>query len=599
LPKKKDHGLTKGRFGICYPLERGVFDLYLLQKKRRTSMKRKAGSIFRTGLLQLLMACCLVLVALGSSQAGNSPDDFVTLYPGKITEKEKALYEEFLAGNKAIEERGPVDLKALIAGTLPEDTPGIGPVLEVTEEMVRYNNEKYDPENPVLNVSEYAKKLGYENIFAYPTFAPNDDSIMKAWPSSARDALLVSDLNHNITYYRPIYPGDKIYTVLDRRTIRDITPEEGAKYRSIAMESVASLYNQKGEKVNTAIFRVTENLGILKEGKTFISEGGGQPGWVSPAWTSREAHQYTDADWKKIKKLWAAEKRQGSTPLYWEDVEVGDYPTVTVDGPVMESVNPTQPYGMGTGGSKTLKAEIMDADTFKTLVKDENGIYLTEEKSGYVPTVPSTGDSGRGGGMPSGGMPAGMPQGGIPGGDMGGAPGGMSEGGMPGGAGGPGGDMGQMPEGGMSRGGGQGSGDIDTSALHASKENERSVLFNFMGRDFAIRHINNWMGDYGWVYNIRWSIMAPSALEAVGLSVPDSPFSERYVQRVPSLVKAGKTVNAHGLTTDLAIVHSYVEKKYVQDGEFFVDLVWWVETIEGDIWEEGGATVKLPSKYAD
>jgi hypothetical protein len=232
----------------------------------------------------------------------------------------------------------------------------------------------------------------------------------------------------------------------------------------------------------------------------------------------------------------------------------------------------------------------MDKATFKTLVKDENGIYLTKDKEGYVPTTPAIA-GGRGGGPPAG-MPEGMP---MPEG-MEGMPG-MPEGGMPGGMPLPGGGM---PDGtgGMSRGGG-GSGDIDTSALHASKENERSVLFNFMGRDFAIRHINNWMGDQGWVYNIRWSIMAPSSLEAVGLSVPDSPFSERYVERVPKLVKAGKVVNAHGLTTDLAIVQSYVEKKYVRDGEFFVDLVWWVESIDGDIWQEGGVTVKLPSRYAD
>jgi hypothetical protein len=49
----------------------------------------------------------------------------------------------------------------------------------------------------------------------------------------------------------------------------------------------------------------------------------------------------------------------------------------------------------------------------------------------------------------------------------------------------------------------------------------------------------------------------------------------------------------------MAIVYSYIEDKYVRDGEFFVELIWWVEDIEGNIWEEGGATVKLPSKNAN
>jgi hypothetical protein len=93
--------------------------------------------------------------------------------------------------------------------------------------------------------------------------------------------------------------------------------------------------------------------------------------------------------------------------------------------------------------------------------------------------------------------------------------------------------------------------------------------------------------------------MAPTAHASVDLIVPDSPFSERYVQRVPKLAEANRVVNAHGLTNDMAIVYSYIEDKYVRDGEFFVELIWWVEDIEGNIWEEGGATVKLPSKNAN
>jgi hypothetical protein len=54
----------------------------------------------------------------------------------------------------------------------------------------------------------------------------------------------------------------------------------------------------------------------------------------------------------------------------------------------------------------------------------------------------------------------------------------------------------------------------------------------------------------------------------------------------------------HGLTGDLAIVKSRVYDKYVRDGLFYADLAWWIETIEGDIWLVGLATIKLPSKRA-
>ena len=118
-----------------------------------------------------------------------------------------------------------------------------------------------------------------------------------------------------------------------------------------------------------------------------------------------------------------------------------------------------------------------------------------------------------------------------------------------------------------------------------------------MGRDFAIRHIHNWMGDQGWLFNIRWSIMDPMAHAAYGKNLPDNQRTFRHLDMIPKM--KGKHVLAHGLTGDLAIVKSYVYDKYVRNCEFFVELGWWVETIDGYIWQEGGATVRLPSRKTE
>jgi len=522
-------------------------------------MGKKARRNIFSNFKRFFLISFLVLITISWAQAAeptkataNVESDFVTVYPDKFTDKEKALVEKFIAENKAIDDRGPIDIKALVSGTLPKNTPGVGAKLVVTREMMLYDSQKYDPENPVLNVAEYAKKLGYKDIIAYPTFAPNDDIIMPKYPAAARDKMLVADLNHNITYYKPIYPGDTLYTVINKRYFVDATPKEGSTYRNVCIYSQASIYNQNGEKVNDAIFRVMENIRFLKEGKTAIGDGGPMLAWESPAWKSRPAHMYTDEDWKKIKELWLQEKRQGATPLYWEDVKVGDYTVKTVDGPIMASVNPTEPYGMGTGGSRTLKKEIMDPAIFKTMIKDENGIYLTVNKDVYIPSVPALQST-------TGAAPAAV------------APAATAPAAAP-------------------------AGEFKTADIHKAAGSERAVIFNFVGRDMAIRNINNWMGDKGWLYNIRWSIMAPSAMKAVGKTVLQSPLSERYVQRVPILAKANRVVNAHPLSYDLAIIQAYIEKKYEKNGEYFVDLVWWNETIDGYIWEEGGATVRLPSK---
>jgi hypothetical protein len=468
---------------------------------------------------------------------------FIKVYPGQYLEREKALVAKFLADNKAIADRGQIDVQALIHGTLPKDTPGLVGKLEVTEAMVRYDNEKYDPENKVLNDAAYAKKLGYDNIQAYPTFAACDDMIMAPYPNAARDTLLVSQLNHNITVYKPIYPGDTIYTVINSRTMLDVTPPEGSYYRSVIILNQASLYNQKGEKVNDATFRVTESVKFYKDGLA-PKNPGFMDLWEAPAWTARPAHKYTDKDWEYIKSLWAKEKRQGATPLYWEDVKVGDQPTWTVDGPILKSIDPVKPYGMGTGGSRTMKKEIMDPAIFKTMVRDEDtGIYHLADKSAYIPVVPDQ--------KPVEAAAAATPA---------------------------------------------AKGEINTKDIHKQTES-RAALINFFGRDVALRGIHNWMGDQGVITNVRWGIMEAETHAANGKIVPKSPYSEDFLSHVPFM--KGKHLTAHGLTTDLAITKSYVYDKYVKDGNFCVDVAWWVESIDGYIWEAGAVTVKLPSKNAN
>jgi hypothetical protein len=302
------------------------------------------------------------------------------------------------------------------------------------------------------------------------------------------------------------------------------------------------VYNQRGEKINDTTWRVTESLKTYKDGKRPEKMGFPEM-WEAPDWMARPAHVYTDADWDFIRGLWAKEKRRGAEPLYWEDVSVGDQPTWTVDGPIDESLAPSAPYGLGTGGSRTLRKEIMDPATFATMVRGEDGVYRLPNKDDYVPAVPD------------GVKPFFMVD----------------------------------PEGETN------DAAVDTQGIHKAGAG-RGVLINFLGRELAVRHINDWMGDKGWLQNIRWGIMPAEAHAALGKIVPKDPGCEYFLGKVPFM--AGKHALAHGLTGDLALVKSYVYDKYVRNGEFFADLAWWIETIEGDIWLEGGATVILPSSRA-
>jgi len=470
------------------------------------------------------------------------PDDFEVLYPGVLTDRERACFERYIASNKALAARGPIDVKALVEGGLPPDTPGLLPVVPVAEDMVRYNNKKYDPENRVLNDAAYARSLGYKDIPAMPCFGAYDDSFMAPPPPDMRDTLSVSQLNHSVTSYLPVYPGDTLFMVAHKRTVTDLTPPEGSIYRSLVIRTEGSVYNQRGEKVNDCIWRVMESMRHFKPGRRPADFGPGDV-WDAPEWIRRPSHYYTDEDWEFIKGVWAAERRQGATPLYWEDVNIGDQPTWTADGPLDDTVMPTAPFGQGTGGSRTLKQEFLDPKQRRSLVRSEaDGIYRTPVREDYVPVVPE-----------HPGTAVAIPV-------------------------------------------FEGDGAIDTRDIHRLTAGARAPLINFFGRDIALRHTNNWMGDYGWVHGISWGLMPARTMADYGKPVPTNPDAVRFLDRVPSL--AGRYADAHGLTRDLALVKSYVYDKYVRDGGFFVELTWWIETIEGDIWLEGDATVKLPSRRA-
>lgn len=451
---------------------------------------------------------------------------------GQYTDREKDGLKRFLEEAKALEARGPIDVAAMLKGELPEDLPGKPTVWEVKAEMMAYHSGKYDPDNKLYTDDEYARKMGYEGRIAMPTFAACDDLILTAFPMDCRDIMCVSSLDNSVEQLKPIYVGDTLYTVKDAMTIRDITPVEGGEYRNFCIMCYGSVYNQKGEKVLKVRFGATENL------KTFDGE---KPEhympWESPDWWARPEHKYTDEDYDKIIGIWKSEHVQGKTPLYWEDVEVGFCPTPTAEGPIESSASPTPPYGMGIGGSRTLRHELMDPDFKEKMIRcEETGIWYPRDPGDLTPTPPPHKRKG---------------------------------------------------------------GPMDPS-LFKDKEpepypthaNHRGIFINFIGRDYALRHINNFMGSHGWLKEIRWGIM--TELKEQGYTFPMNDKIPNYVTLIPAA--NGKRLRAHGLQYDTMIIKSQVLEKYVENGEYLVKLGWWIETFEGDVFEHGDAIIKLPHR---
>lgn len=294
-------------------------------------------------------------------------------YPGVYSVGDRAVIEKRRAEDALIIARGSVDPADLISGKVnSENTPGIAPAYEVTRRVMLERAGVYDRDNPLYSDPEYAKSLGYEDIIAYPSFAHNDDKVMKYMPEEWMGrAIPGAGLCHEIRMLAPIYPGDTLYYVIDEQSLTDITPEEGSRFYSFEMRNYSHVLNQRGEVVLEAFDRIRDGLAGRDDPATAPAVA------MAPAWRLRPLARYTDADYENFKVYWRQEKRRGTEPLYWEDVSVGEMPTPTLEGPIVES--PTAPRmgcGMGEGGWPTLNKECLNPEIFATMVKDEQfGIY--------------------------------------------------------------------------------------------------------------------------------------------------------------------------------------------------------------------------------
>lgn len=122
----------------------------------------------------------------------------------------------------------------------------------------------------------------------------------------------------------------------------------------------------------------------------------------------------------------------------------------------------------------------------------------------------------------------------------------------------------------------------------------RDIFINFLGRDLVCRAIYNWMGDHGYLYRLCWGIMP--YLPTLEADIPQLPDAKHPLDQVPYM--KGRTATTHGMHQDLAICKLHVTKKFEEDGAHYAELVWWIEEITGQVWIEGTAQVRLPSKNA-
>lgn len=434
--------------------------------------------------------------------------EFEIYYLGEFSEADKAVLAKHQKDIDAVNARGDnFSVEDLVGGRM-KGAPGLGRrVITVKGYEMEFEAKNYAPDNPIYNDREYAKKARYGDIIAFPSFAMAAE-FWSPMPECLRDYLVVSGLNHEWKLHRPAYEGDTLYSIATRQDFIELTIP-GTEYRTFGISGSGKVFNQKGELVAEAFDRTKESLRRFSDP---AKRGTAKPYfWECPRWWDRPRHYYTDEDWSFIKDVWLKETARGKEPLYWEDVNVGDEPSRTANGPIT-TLDQVKYHGLGEIGSPELKKRLQSPMAERMQRDERDGIYYLSMGVGHL-------------------------------------------------------DEGRDP-------------------------NKRAAFYNFMPTNHVITMLENWMGECGTLKGISWRIM--NELPGYEGKIPEWPEPNSYIGKVPYL--KDKKINIHGLVGDLCLNKSYVAGKYEKDGEYIVELVWWCETIDGLIYQEGEAAVALPAR---
>jgi acyl dehydratase len=507
-------------------------------------------------------------------------DDWEFYYPGMYDAADAKVLSDFKAELDKVNNRGNIKIMDLVSGKHKDGpgggggAPGAGKV--TYESMIKMAKQCGLGDDPFFTNKEYARKGRFGALTAVPLHCSLE--IMPAMPKSKGigDYMVVNDLCHTMNYYKPFYEGDTLTVVTDGQYFEDITPATGSHYRTFVMKGWGRVFNQKGELVAEGASMTNESYRRHKDPAKRNKSGA--HAWESPDWWLRKAHQYTDADYETLKGYWKKETSRGSTPLYWDDVTIGNEPTPTVTGPIVVKGSMADQL---TQDVLDTKKNILDPNIFSKMTKNAQGIYVLPEsmqsKTDTVPVgSPPPGDD------PNADRPPATKASGASGQQGSGT------------------DRVQ-----------RGVNDFETDTNVKIQDSDgRPVFWNVMVHRWVGGMLYDWMGDQGWLQRIGRDMMdAPPATKYVNYkdpngktyipSIPQKSFpvlfdKYPYLDKVPYM--KGKRANWHGLGGDTAISRAYVFDKYEKNKEYFVDLIWWIETLDKDLILEGFATVKLPKR---
>lgn len=447
-------------------------------------------------------------------------NNFEIFYRGKYNDEEQKAWDRL---QKSLSEPAPA------AGPGPFGPRG--PQVIKDYEMKTFNS-IWSPFNPYFTDEAYAAKTKVGQITAFPCFVePMGRTPMVPQEMGQTLMPLIKTgfnipgglFDNEIQFLKPITAGMELTSRQGPSEMVDIT-NDGDPFRVFRGQGITELVDQTGDVVARGVMGGTSGVVRFKDPDkapdipALLAQlmGTDGNGLEKNHFSIRRgpAHVYTEDDYDFIRDLWAKEKVRGAETLYWDDVNVGDEPAWTCDGPITD-IDLIRYHGSTAQGNIGIRDRIIKKD-FNGLVKDRYNMYYMDW------------------------------------------------------------------------------------ALHLSSLNipgGRPYHFNTTVRNQILRMVTNWCGDDGFVSSISWRLGdEPASEEDYWNRWPEGFARESWLLKVPYLKAAGRFMDHHAMAGDLSICKGYVYNKYEENGEYFVEMACWAETIEGYITSECRAVVKLPKR---
>lgn len=182
-------------------------------------------------------------------------------------------------------------------------------------------------DNPLFAEEAYGPRTRWGSQIGHPTMVGHIKTPMLGDPVPEEIRRQTKSLFRGIhvfvsggtwQWYRPLYPGDRIFSFAGEESV-DVKESEFAG-RSVVQVRRDVAINQRGEVVG--VYRI---LRILTERKAARDKG---------KYADVEPAHYTDADYERIDSIYESEGARGSEKRYWEDVQIGDQLPPMVKGPL-------------------------------------------------------------------------------------------------------------------------------------------------------------------------------------------------------------------------------------------------------------------------